>query len=141
MKNKIIFILLFLFSFFSFAQESDQQNLPIIDMHLHAFDLKIFKEKFGYQSDFTQKKYMEMTFEMLERYNMCGVASGQHNVVKEWQKASPNRIIPGYAFFHPNEVNTDSLRSLIKRGEIKVIGEMMLQLEGCLLYTSPSPRD
>lgn len=130
MKNTIIFILLFLFSFYSFAQESDQQNPPIIDMHLHAFDLKIFKEKLGYQSDFTQKKYMEVTLEILERNNICGVASGQHNIVKEWQKVSPNRIIPGYAFYHPNEINIDSLRLLIKLGEIKLIGEIMAQLEG-----------
>lgn len=114
----------------SSIEDTSQHKPPIIDMHLHAFDLKIFREKFRSQSDFTQEKYMEVTLEILGRYNIRGVASGQHNIVREWQKASPIRIIPGYAFFHPNEVNTDSLRLLIKRGEIKVIGEMMLQLEG-----------
>ena len=130
MRNTIIFILLFLLPIYSCTKDKSQQKPPIIDMHLHAFDLKIFKEKYGYQSDFTQKEYMEVTLEILEHYNILGVASGQNNVVKEWQKASPSRIIPGYAFYHPNEVNTDSLRLLIKQDEIKVIGEMMTQCEG-----------
>ena len=114
----------------SSIEDASEQKPPIIDMHLHAFDLQWFEEKLRLQADFAQEEYMEVTLGILERHNIRGVASGTHNVVKQLQKASPDRIIPGYAFFHPNEVSIDSLRLLIKRGEIEVIGEMMPQLEG-----------
>ena len=114
----------------STTEHTSPQKPPIIDMHLHALDLRLFPEELLDHPDFTQEEYMETTLEILERHNIRAVTSGQHNVVKEWQKASPFRIIPGYAFSHPNEISADSLRLLIEQGEIEVIGEMMLQLEG-----------
>jgi len=96
-------------------------------MHLHAFDLQLYKEMLG-QSKLTQKEYLENVIEILERNNIIAIASGDYNIVKDWVKRSPTRIIPG--FCGPDYYNIDSLRSLINRSEMKVIAEIAPQYEG-----------
>ena len=107
-----------------------QDRLPIIDMHLHALDLEDFAEVSGVRSSSSQESYRQSTLAELQRFNVQAVASGPIDVVQRWKAAEPDRIIPGLLFWHPDEIDVDSLRLSIERGEVAVIGEMAVQYNG-----------
>ncbi len=52
------------------AQATAANRPPVIDMHLHAFDLEFFKARFEIQSKLTPAAFMQKTFQMLERFNI-----------------------------------------------------------------------
>jgi predicted TIM-barrel fold metal-dependent hydrolase len=74
--------------------------------------------------------YRQRTFAQLERFNIRAVASGPAGVVQRWRDAAPERIIPGALFWHPDEINVDSLRVSLEQGRVAVIGEIAVQYNG-----------
>ena len=129
MKPSVFSLLLVLCPIVAWAQNNPESRPPIIDMHLHAFDLENPPLE-RLQSSDSQAMYRQKTFDELVRYNIVAVTSGPSYVVKEWKRALPDRIIPGLFFFHPDEVNLDSLRASFQRGDLAVLGEMGTQYAG-----------
>jgi hypothetical protein len=74
------------------------------------------------------------TIKILKKYNIYGVTSGDINMVRNWHRAAPERIINGlrWRFSEATRkgVNVDSLTKLFKSGEFKVFGEVTIQYEG-----------
>ncbi len=105
---------------------------PIIDMHLHAFEVVpgAMNPGTGLRAPDTQQEYEERTLDILEEYDVLAVTSGPIELVRKWKTASPDRIIPGLFFRHPNEIEVEMARDLLVSGEISVLGEIAAQYEG-----------
>lgn len=137
--------------------QSQTNRAPILDVHLHAFAANDFgpppvatcaeqliylprdpREPYGFDqfaacdsmlhSPTTNDDLMRLTFDLMERYNMVGVASGPIEVVRRWRAAAPGRIIP--ALISAGEVPLDSIRTWSADGTIRVLGELTFQYSG-----------
>jgi predicted TIM-barrel fold metal-dependent hydrolase len=108
------------------------EHLPIIDMHLHAFELMPgdTEPAEGLPAPDTPEQYMQDTINLLEKFNIRAVTSGAANIVQQWHQAAPGRIIPGIFFVHPDEINLDWIEEAFEKGELAVLGEIVTQLEG-----------
>ncbi len=67
---------------------------------------------------------------MLDCYNITAVTSGSPEMVARWQKAAPDRIIPGVGFGMGDLIPVARLRELHARGQLQVIGELAFQYDG-----------
>ena len=125
------FILLFASVLFS------QQNQPIIDVHLHAYNLWHPKSDTAwYPSKFkrpaTSEELMRQSIVMMDKYNIVkAVASGDPKTIQKWQSAASGRLIPGYETWEPFTLeHITRLTQQIKSGEVKVLAEIVTQYEG-----------
>jgi predicted TIM-barrel fold metal-dependent hydrolase len=109
---------------------------PIIDMHLHAFGadwVAYFKDTswfppFARASD--DDTLRRQSLQQLEQANIVkAVASGvDPRIVAAWRSAAPERIIPALVLMMSTPI--DTLRALVKQGDILVLGEAIWQFEG-----------
>jgi len=80
-------------------------------------------------SPMTDDELMHRTLAIMDRRNVIGVTSGP--LVGEWQKAAPNRIIPGLFFQMGEDVaSVDSVRTELASGRFEVFGEVTIQYQG-----------
>ncbi len=86
------------------------------------------------RSPSTDDSLRQMTISILNQYNVYAITSGEMETVREWKKASPNRIINSidwtFGLAKRNGLTPDSLERLFKTGEFKVFGEVSIQYEG-----------
>lgn len=137
--------------------QSQTNRAPILDVHLHAMAANDFgpppvatcaeqliylprdpREPYSFDqfaacgsmlhSPMTNDDLMRRTFDLMERYNVVGVASGPIEVVRRWRAAAPGRIIP--ALISAGEVPLDSIRTWSADGTIRVLGELTFQYSG-----------
>jgi len=137
--------------------QSQTNRAPILDVHLHAMAANDFgpppvatcaeqliylprdpREPYGFDqfaacgsklhSPMTNDDLMRRTFDLMERYNVVGVASGPIEVVRRWRAAAPGWIIP--ALISAGEVPLDSIRTWSADGTIRVLGELTFQYSG-----------
>ena len=137
--------------------QSQTNRAPILDVHLHAMAANDFgpppvatcaeqliylprdpREPYSFDqfaacgsmlhSPMTNDDLMRRTFDLMERYNVVGVASGPIEVVRRWRAAAPGRIIP--ALISGDEVPLDSIRTWSADGTIRVLGELTFQYSG-----------
>ncbi len=82
----------------------------------------------------TDEELMLQTFEVMEKYNMYGVASGDElELVKYWKDRNPSRIIPSmFLKISPDTPSADSIKTLFENGEIAVLGEVVTQYQGIM---------
>ncbi len=113
-----------------------QQNEPIIDVHMHAYNLSHQKDTAWYPTNFkrpaTDEELMRQSIAMMDKYHIVqAVASGDPKTVQKWQAAAPGHFIPGYETweaFTPDHMNR--LSQQIKSGEVKVLAEIVTEYEG-----------
>lgn len=143
-------------SVFNVAHGQQKTTYPIIDVHMHAFpanwlgkpsvsfcqghvtDYLPSSKPIGFKellncdeviSGATDSIIMNKSFEMMKKYNIVkAVASGSK--MNEWKKANPDGIISSLMFLLSDKISADSVRTIIKRDSIKVIGELGPQYEG-----------
>ena len=108
------------------------EHLPIIDMHLHAFELMPgdTESLAGLRAPDTPEQYMRDTINLLEEFNIRAVTSGPKELVQQWHQAAPDRIIPGIFFSRPDEISLDWIEEASGKGDLAVLGEIVTQLEG-----------
>ncbi len=142
------------------AQDASKQHPPVIDMHLHALpakgwpggpsflcpgmDLAAFDPRTKWDPDHfwetcpnplypvaSDEGVLRQTLATMDRYNIVLAAtSGLPEYVRRYRQAAPNRILPGSATAVANLGSPDSLRELIRKGEIAILGEIGPQVEG-----------
>lgn len=86
----------------------------------------------------TDEQVMGETIRLMERHNIIGMVSGEPELMRVWRAAAPWRIIPGIDFHLPGTPGSRhvkarsiaQLRALHGRGELQVLGEIMVQYEG-----------
>jgi hypothetical protein len=159
MKRLGILSVLLLVASAAAAQEAPRERPPIIDMHLHALSISDFdtttfcagdkwKEFPGVDprtevspeqlescpeplvAPDTDEELLSQTLAALERFNITAVTAGDLEQVQKWRAAAPERIIPALTFAHPDEINLDSLREFVRRGDVAVLGEVWTQFAG-----------
>ena len=132
---------------FIFVYPSNSETRPpIIDVHLHAFDLTEFGDPpppnfaNGKPSPYAGKMdaFEAVTAEMKKNNIVKAVVSGRLQEVLRWQEKAPDVMI-GSAFFSERSPlpAIPELHSYLKSGKLQAIGELGLQYAG---LTASDPR-
>jgi predicted TIM-barrel fold metal-dependent hydrolase len=142
------------------AQEVTKQGPPIIDMHLHALpakgwpggpsffcpgsDFAPYDPKTKWDPDKIWEKcpnplypvasddeLLRQVLAVMDRYKIVlAAASGPLEYVEKYRQAAPKRILPGLSSSIASLGALDSLRGLIRKGEIAILGEVGTAIEG-----------
>ncbi|MGZ3854501.1 MAG: amidohydrolase family protein [Flavisolibacter sp.] len=82
----------------------------------------------------TDDSLKNLTLAALKRNNVYAVTSGDLETVRDWKRASPDRIINSvywdFNMASKRGLTVDSLEKLFTSGEFKVFGEVTIQYEG-----------
>lgn len=149
-KRKIITLLLIVSGFAGIlclisCQTATNNNLPIIDMHLHSWtagymgEASIPNPVTGRSSSSTSDEaIMEATFTEMRRYNITlAVTSGPLEVLYQWKSKEPERIIGGVHFDEVTSLpDVEQLRKQFMSGRLGVLGELVAQHVGLSLNDS-----
>lgn len=138
------------------ASMAAAQLPPIIDMHLHAGSptdwgppgrpiCAPFEEwaprdprhptedlacKRKFHSPPTKAELRDRSIAELRRLNITAVASGDADVVEQWRRQAPDRIIPALGSSSGALPPPEEIRKLHTQGRIKVFGEIGAQYGG-----------
>ncbi len=142
------------------AQDAPKQRPPVIDMHLHAFPAKGWPggpSFFCPGQDFaaydpstkwdpnrtwetcpnpvypvtSDEELLKQILAVMDRYNIVLAAtSGPLEYVRRYREAAPRRILPGLSSSIANLGTPESLRGLVRKGEITILGEIGSAIEG-----------
>jgi uncharacterized protein len=127
------------------AQTASNKNLPIIDMHMHAFPVEYMgganvpNPTTGRSSRVTNdEELMQAMLKEMHHYNIVkAVASGPLEVVYRWKSKEPKRIIGGVHFDEITSLpDVKELRKQFISGQFGVLGEIAAQYVGLSLSDS-----
>lgn len=90
----------------------------------------------GLMSATTDSECVEQATGYLKKHNIIAVVSGDQSLLDRWRKAAPGRVIPALGVGALSRYTPDNLRSILKSGAFKVLGEVTIQYDGL----SPSDR-
>jgi len=131
--KKLLLALISIAPYIGISQTLNEENSPIIDVHLHAFDARSLQEFFGIDSS-KYDEYKRSSIKEIERLNIYGFTGGPAKTVKEWKKESPDRIFSGYMAFdalHPEDTfDPKFVRELYSKGQLEVFSEVTAQYLG-----------
>lgn len=125
---------------FSFGY-TQNQNAPVIDIHLHAYasipsDVPADWAAEGAKSlvsPANAKAHLKLVLEEMERNNIVKavVSSPSLNALELWRETAPEKFIPGIRTEKGIPVvSPDSLQILFENGKVGVLGELGLQYHG-----------
>jgi len=142
------------------AQDAAKKRSPIIDMHLHALpakgwpggpsflcpgqDFAAFDPRLKWDPNHlwtscpnplypaaTDEELLRQMLAVMDRYNVVLAAtSGSLEHVRRYRQADPKRFLPGLNAAVADLGPPDSLRELIRKGEIAILGEIGPAIEG-----------
>lgn len=113
------------------AQGAQPRPRPIIDMHLHAIWLApgMIEPLTGLRAPETSDVLRIKTLAAMERHNIVkAVVSGE--LMEEYRRAAPERIIPGLLLIGPPSVGVDSIRDLHAANQLGALAEFAPQYGG-----------
>ncbi|WP_018620970.1 amidohydrolase family protein [Spirosoma luteum] len=158
MKNRLLLVTCLLVSGAAVAQSVPRKPLPIIDVHVHAMKVNpnfaadmcpwFLKDMPG--SDPNQpppsfvntdcvaplkaaKSDAEMQtalVETMQRLNMTIIAYGDAQILRNWKKAAPGRVIAGIGISSPNDMSVKAFTDSLSSGFYEVMGEVAPQYQG-----------
>lgn len=141
------------------AQDSiSKQRLPIIDVHVHAMKVNpafaadmcpwFLKNMPGadpgspppsflnadcadpLKAAKTDQEMQDALVATMKRLNMTIVAYGDPQLLRNWQKAAPGRVIPGIGISSPKDMSVQAFHDSLTSGFYKVMGEVAPQYQG-----------
>ena len=141
---------LFVILVFKAEQLPAQQRLPIIDMHMHAFD--VIKDHAGnpipspcdpqpcngYPTGaVSNERLLQLTLASMDRHNIVKGFLSSDNLARlsGWVSSAPGRFLPSPLIWRPGEPATDVLRREYSAGRLVAMGEIATQ------YSGISPND
>lgn len=158
MKNHLHLVACLLVSGAALGQTVPRKPLPIIDVHVHAMKVNpnfaadmcpwFLKDMPG--SDPNQpplsfvntdcvaplkaaKSDAEMQtalVETMQRLNMTIIAYGDAQILRNWKKAAPGRVIAGIGISSPNDMSVKAFTDSLSSGFYEVMGEVAPQYQG-----------
>jgi uncharacterized protein len=148
--RKVITLLLFVTGFvgilcLSSCQTTTNNNLPIIDMHMHSYPIKYMGDSniphpvTGRPSmASSDEELMLGTLSEMRRYNIVkAVTSGSLDVVYRWMTEEPKRLVGGVYFDEVTSLpDVEQLRQQFLSGRLGVLGELVAQHVGLSLNDS-----
>jgi uncharacterized protein len=131
-------VLLIIFSSMVQAQNDEQRQGPIIDVHVHAYAKderwthKVPNPISGQpMTATTEQDHMRATLAQMKKYNIVkGVISNDYQAVLRWKVAAPDQVIPSYGFDDPSSPDLEFLRREHAAGRLMALGEVGAQYEG-----------
>jgi uncharacterized protein len=79
----------------------------------------------------SDEELLKQILAVMDRYNIVLAAtSGPLEYVRRYREAAPRRILPGLSSSIANLGTPDSLRELVRKGEIAILGEIGSAVEG-----------
>ena len=125
------------------AQERQQNRLPIIDVHVHAYakderwNLKTPNPRTGIPlTATTEQAHMQASFAEMKKYNIVkAVVSNHYEAILRWRSASPEQVLFSYGFDDPSTADLAFIRKEHAAGRLFALGELGLQ------YGGVSPND
>ncbi len=159
MKTRILIATYLFISGISFAQTVlPKKPLPIIDVHVHAMKVSpgfavemcpwFLKDMPGsdpgqprmaflngecvdpLQPAKSDQEMQAAVLATMERLNMTIVAYGDPQILRQWKKAAPDRVIPGIGVSSPDEMSVKAFTDSLSSGFYKVMGEVAPQYRG-----------
>lgn len=154
MKNILTILIIFFISKVAFSQDD---KLPIIDMHMHAIPANSFGENREFCPGDIWKTFpgidptininvrelencpnpliapksddelISKSMEIINRRNIIGVLGGDLEFVKKWTDQNKDRFIPALPFADPSSLDLNEIRKLIEEDKIKILGEIWTQ--------------
>src|SRR5207245_8995382 len=142
------------------AQNPPKPRAPVIDMHLHALpavgwpggpsflcpgqDFAAYDPSTKWDPNHlweacpnplypvtSDEELLKQILAIMDRYNIVLAAtSGPLEYVRRYREAAPRRILPGLSSSIANLGPSDSLRELVRKGEIAILGEIGSAVEG-----------
>lgn len=121
------------------AQAQDRYEGPVIDMHLHAynidadFDLTLFPWlPSDIETPTSSDQLLAETLDQLEHLNVVkGWASGPVDVALRWKAAAPDTIMPAPDFLSRSSfIALEDLTPLYESGKLEGLGELVAQIDG-----------
>lgn len=130
--------LLIIFASAVVAQQNEQDRLPIIDVHVHAYakdnrwTIRAPNPRTGQPLTATSEHaHMQASFAEMKKYNIVkAVVSNHYDAVLRWNAAWPDRIMVSYGFDDPAKADLAFIRSEHAAGRLVALGELGLQYEG-----------
>lgn len=131
-------ILIAFFASISPAQEKQQNRLPIIDVHQHAYakderwTSKTPNPRTGIPlTATTEQAHMEACFAEMKKYNIIkAVVSNHYEAVLRWKAALPEQVLVSYGFDDPSKADLAFIRKEHAAGRLSALGELGLQYQG-----------
>lgn len=131
----------------TFAQQSDNNRPPIIDIHMHTYQWNRYGDppppnyiSRKIPAARTDIEAIEAYLAEMDRYNIVlAVGSAQLEMVKKWTDYAPDRFLGGLQFPRnttPGQPRVtewpdlDELRHLYESGQLQVMGEILAQYAG-----------
>ena len=139
MKTRILSLtLLSVFASTANAQTNEQNRLPVIDVHMHAYAKderwthKVPNPLTGQpMTATTEQAHMQTTLAEMKKYNVVkSVVSNDYAAVLRWKAAAPDQIISSYGFDDPSSPDLEFLRKEHAAGRLMALGEIAVQYEG-----------
>lgn len=148
--------LLSVFAFAQTQKKSAAKHLPIIDVHVHAMKVNpnyaadmspwflsnmpgadpnspapSFQNTEGailLKAAKSDKEFEEELVKILNRLNISMIACGDPQIMRNWEKAAPGRVIPSIGF--GDGITPEAFEDSLKSGYYKVVGEVAPQYRG-----------
>ena len=144
--KRLITTLLFVFAGVFTTTVSAQNQLPIIDMHLHSYN-SIWSETRMCFPEPCEKvptqatdgaQLLTMTIEQMNKHNIVyGIVSGNdYELNMKWVNADP-RFLNGFLVAEPDKIDYEVLNQDLKASKIKIMGEITSQYQG---YSMNDPK-
>ena len=141
MKTRILLLGLILLTRFASpapAREDERDRLPIIDVHVHAYERddrwaqKAPNPVTGQpMTATTEQAHMQATLAEMKKYNIVkAVVSSHYRAVLRWRAAAPDQVIASYGFDDPSSADFELLRREHGATPLMVFGEIGTQYEG-----------
>jgi len=148
----------FLFSAVQVYAQDSSRHLPIIDVHVHAMKVNpafandlcpwFLKNMPGsdpnekppafintdcahpLKAAKSDKEFQDALMATMKRLNITIVASGDAEVLRNWSKAAPGRVIPSLGISSSETMSPAAFRDSMEGGFYKVMGEVAPQYQG-----------
>lgn len=155
----LLFSLLFLFiAFDTHAQAPAKKQLPIIDVHVHAMKVNpkfavdmcpwfLTSMPGGDPNDpppsflnmdcasplkaaKSDQEFQDSLVATMNRLNITIVAMGDPQILRNWQKAAPGRVIPAIGISNSKDMSVLAFTDSLSSGFYKVMAEVAPQYQG-----------
>lgn len=142
-----------------YSQDTSRSKpLPIIDVHVHAMKVNpafaadmcpwFLKDMPGadpaqpaprfintdcarpLKAAKTDQEMQDKVIETMKRLNMTVIAYGDADILRNWQRAAPGRVIPGIGVSSPGQMSVKAFSDSLSSGFYKVMGEVAPQYQG-----------
>lgn len=83
-----------------------------------------------FKAPMTDDEIRNRSIAELERLNIVAVTSGDAEIVEQWRRQAPDRIVPALSFGSEELPSVAELRRMHAAGRLKVMGEIIAQYAG-----------